>query len=113
MPRRTVVRMSEVFAIGFDGPTDGSVVLRVAGEVDMATAPELEAHVRKALDRDEPTVLVDLTEVTFIDSSGIAALTGLHRQLEERRRRLTILGLNDVTRRPFEVLKLDEVLDLA
>lgn len=110
--------MPDAFEIGFDGPTEGApgedaVVLRVAGEVDMATAPELEAHARKALDRDETDVLVDLTEVTFIDSSGIAALTGLHRQLEERRRHLTIRGLNAVTRRPFEVLKLDQVLHLV
>ena len=52
--------------------TESSVVVRVAGELDLATAPEL-AELFAHAEWDRPVVL-DLTAVSFIDSSGIRAL---------------------------------------
>jgi anti-sigma B factor antagonist len=104
--------MPDPLVITIDQGTDGSVALLVVGEIDMATVPDLDAHGKKMLERSEPKVAVDLSQVTFIDSTGIATLTTLHQQLEEQGRTLTIRGLSSVTRRPFEVLHLDEVLHL-
>jgi anti-anti-sigma factor len=47
--------------------------VRLRGEIDMSNAHELEAAVRRAAERGGP-VVVDLDEVTFIDSTGIRAL---------------------------------------
>ena len=49
--------------------------LAVAGELDIATAPLLRETLLRALDRDNvPDLLVDLSGVTFVDSSGLAVL---------------------------------------
>jgi anti-sigma B factor antagonist len=59
------------------------VVLEVTGEIDVSTAPLLEAGLRRAVTGNgavPPSVCVDLSRVTFIDSTGLAALV-LGRQL--------------------------------
>ena len=48
-------------------------MLRVGGEVDIGSAQELRTALTKALDND-PTVVVDLGEVSFIDASGLRAI---------------------------------------
>jgi anti-sigma B factor antagonist len=57
------------FSLTTTGSEQGTMVL-VAGEVDLATAPELQA----ALVELTGDVIVDLTEVSFLDSSGLSAL---------------------------------------
>ena len=53
----------------------GSAALFVVdGQVDMHTSPELRQHLRGALDKRASPVIVDLTSVSFIDSSGLATL---------------------------------------
>jgi anti-anti-sigma factor len=57
----------------------GTVVVAVAGEVDMATAAELHAALLDALRVHTPTVLdVDLSACTFLDCSGIGVLVAAH-----------------------------------
>jgi anti-anti-sigma factor len=54
---------------------DSEVRLVVAGELDLATAPALHDAVTQLLGAGEPsTVVIDLGEVTFLDSSGLGAL---------------------------------------
>ena len=58
------------------GPTDapdGAVALTVRGELDIATAPELDRRLRTA-EVSAERVLLDLREVAFIDSTGLSAL---------------------------------------
>jgi anti-sigma B factor antagonist len=53
----------------------GETVVRVRGELDLATAPQLERALRLLLEESPPAVLVfDLARLDFMDSTGIAAL---------------------------------------
>jgi anti-sigma B factor antagonist len=54
----------------------GVRVIAVAGELDIATAPELCARLDATRTRRQPRLLVDLTEVDFCDSTGLRALLG-------------------------------------
>jgi anti-anti-sigma factor len=57
----------------------GTVVVAVAGEVDMATAPALHAALLAALANYAPAVVdVDLSACTFLDCSGITVLVAAH-----------------------------------
>jgi anti-anti-sigma factor len=59
--------------------------LRVSGEIDLATAPALEAEICAYLRRRPAAVTVDLSAVTFIDCSGLNALLRCHtRTVRER-----------------------------
>ena len=61
----------------------GGVSVRVTGEMDIATAPQLVATMRSLSRRDLQHVWLDLTGLTFIDASGLAALV----QVKNARRR--------------------------
>lgn len=56
---------------------DGSAVLAVCGEIDMATAPQLRHAVQEAQAHGVPIVL-DMAQVTFMDSSGLHVLLDEH-----------------------------------
>lgn len=53
---------------------DRSLILRVEGELDIATAPSLDTQLERAQMLDVTTIVVDLDEVGFIDSSGLEVL---------------------------------------
>ncbi|GHF52875.1 anti-anti-sigma factor [Amycolatopsis bartoniae] len=60
----------------------GQVVLEVAGEVDMVTAPQLADALAVQLGRDVKVVVVELGRVTFLGSSGLAVLVNAWRSLD-------------------------------
>jgi len=55
-------------------PLPGGLVLAVSGELDLATAPELRERLGAAVDSGMTRVVVDLHDVTFMDSVGLAAV---------------------------------------
>ena len=78
-------------ALGFNIRTDGDrAVVEVAGEVDMATAPELLDAVVAMHNASGQDVTVDLRGVTFMDSRGVATLVMAHRHLAANHCRLRI-----------------------
>lgn len=58
------------------------IVLRVAGELDLDTAPKLRERIDRALDAGADGLVVDLTEVTFIDSVSLATLVAARTRLQ-------------------------------
>lgn len=85
-------------------------LIAVRGEIDRATAPQLSAALRQAtLEREGPVVL-DLCEVTYIDSAGISVLLNALRRLTRLRRRLVIACPPGGVRRVFEITRLDDAL---
>ncbi len=88
---------------------DGSVQLAVAGEVDTDTADQLVQAVRNILSADSHRIVVDLTSVTFLDSSGIRALLTARRIAGEHGAALTVTGVHGIVHR---VLTLTGLLDL-
>ena len=52
----------------------GNRVIQVGGELDLSTVPSLERELEAAMGRGEGGVVVDLSELEFIDSTGIAVL---------------------------------------
>ena len=65
-------------------------VLTVRGEIDIATAPALLEVLRPVLERDAGPVVIDLSEVSFMDSTGVHVLVDTLRQLKPQNRRLAI-----------------------
>ena len=93
-------------------PEPGVVVLRARGDLDAYTAPGLRAELHAATEGDARLVVVDLADVTFIDSAGLGALVGAHRRMLEADGTLRVVRPPDLVARAFELTGLDEVLDL-
>jgi anti-sigma B factor antagonist len=69
-------------------------IVQVAGEVDLATAASLRDGVLAAAE-GPANVAIDLTEVSFIDSSGLGAIVACLKRLRERGGDLTIVAPDD------------------
>ncbi len=88
----------------------GALVVEVAGEVDMATAPQLKQALNAALSGTR-RVVVDLSNVTFLDSTALNALVQGQRELAEREIAFAIVSPKDqVVRSVFEITRLTESL---
>src|SRR6476660_132815 len=85
----------------------GAVVLRAVGEVDIATSPELEDSVNRALALHRPLVL-DLERISFMDASGLRALALASRLAERMGAPLTLLR---PSRQVLRVLAITGMLD--
>jgi anti-sigma B factor antagonist len=70
---------------------DGTLVLVVAGELDVVTAPKLNKRVNVAVSGDGANVVIDLCDVAFIDSTGLQVLLLALRHLTRRERRLALV----------------------
>ena len=90
---------------------DGTAQLTVAGEIDMATSPALGALLRAAIEADDTKrVAVDLSQLTFLDSSGIRELVLAHEQANERGIALYVTNPHRIPRRILEITGLFTVL---
>ena len=67
---------------------ENSLVVRLEGEVDVSNAASVEREIIAAIPNTTAGLVIDLSDVDYMDSSGIRMLFVLHRQLEQRGQRL-------------------------
>ena len=90
-----------------------SRVFTVTGAVDLHVSPELRASLRAVIDDEKPKrLIVDLSQVPYIDSSGIAVLIGAMQSLEHEGGVFRIAGAQEGVRMIFESAKLDQYFRL-
>jgi anti-sigma B factor antagonist len=68
----------------------GTPILTVSGELDLATAVDLENRVRSAIEHTEGDLMLDMSKVTYIDSSGLSVVLEARHLLERTGRTLII-----------------------
>jgi anti-anti-sigma factor len=97
------------FEVKVGGPEHGVQTISVQGELDLSTAPELEAPLEQALESGKGSVLIDLSRCEFIDSTGIALIVRAWQRLQggENGRALVICSQNDQVRRVLEITGLE------
>jgi anti-sigma B factor antagonist len=87
---------------------DGVVVVRVEGELDMATSDRFE----EALGAPAPggRLVIDLTECTFLDSSAVRLLVGAARAADESAGRVSLVARDPGILRVLEIAAVDTML---
>jgi len=84
----------------------------LGGEIDMAVAPIFAEQVFHALadcPDQSPVVVVDLSAVTFLDSSGLGALVEIRKQAVARGQLVTLRGADDRARGCWKISGIDSV----
>ena len=94
------------FTVDIDDPADDCVSIRVKGELDMAATPTLTQAIVGT--GHVPHIRLDLSGVTFLDSSAIGALVASGREVGERGSRLQIGPRSDIVMRVLEITGLGE-----
>jgi anti-sigma B factor antagonist len=94
-------------------PEDGTRVVALRGELDVATVGRLRAALAPIVDDPEARlVVVDLVEVTFIDSTGLMTLLNALRRLVRRDARLVLACSNPTVLRLFEATRTDATFEI-
>jgi anti-sigma B factor antagonist len=97
------------FAVSLVSLESGVVVVLV-GELDLDSAPQLSGVLDPLIEEGPAEIVLDLSELTFIDSSGIAALVAAQQNLNEQDRRLALVSPKPFTRKLLETVGLIEFL---
>jgi anti-sigma B factor antagonist len=87
-----------------------SVRLSAAGEIDSSSAPLLRGEIEAVLAGPVQQLVVDLDEVSFLDSAGLSALASAHRFAADRGVRLRVLASSRAVMRPLQITGLWDLL---
>jgi len=87
-----------------------TLTIEVAGELDMATKPQLIAFLDRTLRDGDKCVSLDLAGLTFIDAGGIGALVGLRNRTRGQSADLVMINSPNRVKRLLRVTGLDEHL---
>jgi anti-anti-sigma factor len=89
---------------------DDDTTFFLTGELDMATAPELTGILGQVIESGPQEVVLDFSGLSFIDSSGIAALVDAQHRLSDQKRQLSIQSAQRGAVRVFEIAGLLDFL---
>lgn len=91
---------------------DGVPVVQAHGEIDLHTAPEFERTLRAGMDRRTSALIVDLSDISYVDSSGLSALLAANKELSARDAALYVAAPpgRPGVRRVIEITRLDAVI---
>ena len=93
------------------GPEAQTIVL--TGEADLLGAPAIEAALEDASASEADRIIIDLQNLTFIDSSGLQALITGHELCRARGQELRVLPGPENVQRVFELTGMNEALPFA
>jgi anti-sigma B factor antagonist len=92
---------------------NGATVLRPKGDIDLSRAPSLRVHLSQA-QRDHPDrLIIDLADVPYMDSSGVATLVEAMQVARRQGGKLILCQLQDKVRSIFEIARLDMVFTIV
>jgi anti-sigma B factor antagonist len=92
---------------------DGYELLAVEGELDIATAPRMIAALNDAFAELSVPLVVDLSSVDFMDSTGLALLMNAHRRVKRRGHGFAIVCPGGPISRVFEIADMVESLNVC
>jgi anti-sigma B factor antagonist len=71
------------FSIELEADDNGAQIFRLSGDLDVATAPALRGALSEAATQGRHELIVDLTRIEFLDSTGLGALIGANKRAQE------------------------------
>ena len=97
--------------ISAETPDWPGALIVASGELDVQSVPELKEHLAEAIDAGAKRIVVDLADVSFIDSISLSALVGARRKLGDDGR-LAVVAVHEYVRLILQATGLEHVLDV-
>ena len=91
--------------------SDELALLKLKGRLDAVAAPDLKFKLKELVAGNHAKVIIDLMDVSFIDSSGLAALVSGFRAAREAGGTIKLAGLREQTMMVFKLTRLDRVFE--
>ena len=92
---------------------DGITILRPAGDIDLGRSPAFRADIRKALTDKPSRLVIELSGVSYMDSSGVATLVEAMQLARKTNSRLVLCSLSDRVHSIFEIARLDQFFTIT
>jgi anti-sigma B factor antagonist len=89
----------------------GTIIVDVTGDVDMNASPGLRRTLLESV-RKTPRLVVNLSEVQYVDSSGIASLVEVLKEARDKKKRLILFGLNPAVREALQLTRLTKIFEI-
>ena len=90
---------------------NGVASIALKGDLDIATLPELEAHLAPFQDDGVAAIMLDMRELTFIDTTGLHAIDRASQRAKASGQPLILIGTRPSARRLFEITGIGHILD--
>lgn len=90
----------------------GTVVVTLQGEVDLQHSPRVRKRLMELM-FEQRDVLVDLAQVAYIDSSGVASLVEAYQMARKNHSRFTLVAVSPPALRVLQLARLDKVFAIA
>ncbi len=88
-----------------------TTIVDVAGDIDMGTSPALRKTLLESL-KKAPRLVVNLREVRYVDSSGIASLVEVLKEARNTGKRLVLFGLNKAVHDVLQLTRLNKIFEI-
>lgn len=106
------VDLTEALSVTVRQSEQEVVVIHIAGELDMLTGPPLKEHLRNVLDARPKRLIVDLSQVAFLGSTGLAVLITARHTATEQGITFQLSGISHrAVARPLQITGLDRVFE--
>jgi len=94
--------------------TEGSTVrLSLTGELDVAGAPRVEQELQRIEREAPPTLVLDLRQLAFMDSTGLRLIVAADDRAREQARRLVVVRGSETVQRIIEMTRLHERFEMV
>jgi len=84
-------------------------IIVLEGEIDLHESPNVRENLRPLIEKKTARIYVDLTEVSYIDSSGLAVLIDAMQRVANYGGKFGLIGLRPAVRTVLEIARLDQV----
>ena len=91
---------------------DTTCLLGIEGEVDVYTSPQLKQEIIKLAESGVKRLIIDLSKVEYMDSTGLGVLISGLKRLRESEGNLALVGPGVRITRIFEITGLDKIFDI-
>ena len=92
---------------------DGLVHVGLVGELDLSTVAKVQEELRKVEQSAPATVVIDLSKLTFLDSTGLRCIVTADERARDQGRRVVIVRGPDPVQRVFTITRLEERLEMV
>jgi anti-sigma B factor antagonist len=92
---------------------DDLVHVSLVGELDLSTVGKVQEELRRVEQSQPPTVVLDLSKLTFLDSTGLRCIVTADERARDAGRRMVIVRGPDPVQRVFTITRLEERLEMV
>jgi anti-sigma B factor antagonist len=92
---------------------DGRLHIVLMGELDLSTVAKVQEELRRVEAGSPPTMVVDLSKLTFLDSTGLRCIVTADERARGEGRRMVIVRGPDPVQRVFSITRLEERLEMV